>query len=242
MISPSITAIIPVWNGAHFLPRAVASIRAQTYAPSEIVVVDDGSTDDTARVAAHMPGVRLLSMPHRGLVETRRTGLQAAQGEFIAFLDADDWWSPDKLALQVSHLQSYPNTMIVLGHLQWMRPRAANTLETHFEALGPPSLGFSFGAALIHRRAFVQVNMGSWHDVTEDITWFMRAREQNFSILVHPETVLYYLRHDKNMSNDHNVTKQALLRLVKDSLSRRAVAGQEGISLAPLLYTDQRPP
>jgi hypothetical protein len=93
----SFAAIIPAYNAAPFLKRAIASVLAQTTPPAEIVVVDDGSTDDTAKIAAAFPQVTLVSQENKGLSAARNAGVNAAKSDYVAFLDADDWWEPEHL-------------------------------------------------------------------------------------------------------------------------------------------------
>jgi glycosyltransferase involved in cell wall biosynthesis len=97
----TISVVIPAYNAAHFLPRSLASVFAQTVAPHEVIVVDDGSTDNTGEVAASF-GARVIRQENLGLAAARNTGIQHASGEWIALLDADDSWEPEKLARQVA--------------------------------------------------------------------------------------------------------------------------------------------
>ncbi len=106
----SISVVIPAYNAAHFLPRSLASVFAQTLPPHEVIVVDDGSTDATAQVAAEL-GAKVVSRSNGGLAAARNTGIQAASGDWIALLDADDSWSPEKLVLQAGLIQ--PNIVLV---------------------------------------------------------------------------------------------------------------------------------
>lgn len=115
-----VSTIIPVFNRAAMLREAVASVLAQTWRPIEIVIVDDGSSDDTRAVAhelaaSHPDIVRVLSQPNAGPGAARQTGLEAASGEFIQFLDSDDLLLPEKFALQVAGLRSDADSGISYG-------------------------------------------------------------------------------------------------------------------------------
>lgn len=99
-MSPRFSVIIPAFNAAATLARAIDSVRAQTWPAHEIIVVDDGSTDATAEVAARFgEAVRLIRQPNRGVSVARNAGAAAARGDWLAFLDADDWYAPDRLCL-----------------------------------------------------------------------------------------------------------------------------------------------
>ncbi len=101
---PKISVVIPAYNCAAFLPAAIESVLAQTYTGAEIIVVDDGSTDGTGVVlAAYRDRVTVLVQENRGLPAARNAGVRAANGEFIALLDADDSWLPEKLEAQMPH-------------------------------------------------------------------------------------------------------------------------------------------
>jgi teichuronic acid biosynthesis glycosyltransferase TuaG len=108
--APGVSVITPVWNAATTLAATVASVQAQTYGDWEMLLVDDGSTDDSRAVAAALaaadPRLRLLGWENnRGAAEARNAGIRAARGRYIAFLDADDRWRPEKLARQVAVLE-----------------------------------------------------------------------------------------------------------------------------------------
>lgn len=110
-----VTAIIPAYNYARFLPRAIDSVLAQTYTQIECLVVDDGSTDDTAEVlAGYGDRIRTIRQTNSGLSAARNTGISFAQGEYVALLDSDDWWAPEKIARQVACLESDP-TLAAVG-------------------------------------------------------------------------------------------------------------------------------
>lgn len=105
-----ISVVIPAYNAASFLPRCLQSVFAQTLQAEEIIVVDDGSTDDTAARAAKL-GAKVVSRPNGGLSAARNTGIQNASSEWIALLDADDMWAPEKLQRQA--LLAEPGVVLV---------------------------------------------------------------------------------------------------------------------------------
>jgi glycosyltransferase involved in cell wall biosynthesis len=105
-----VSVIIPAYNAAGWVNRAIDSALAQTYPQREILVVNDGSTDTTAEVLAdYGDSIQVLAQPNGGLSSARNLGISEAQGEFLAFLDADDYWLPEKLARQVACLQQDPS-------------------------------------------------------------------------------------------------------------------------------------
>jgi teichuronic acid biosynthesis glycosyltransferase TuaG len=120
---PAVSVIIPAYNAEAFLGRAIRSVKAQSFRDYELVVVDDGSTDGTAEVARGFEGIRYVLGPHQGEAGARNLGLAEAEGELVAFVDADDEWLPEKLARQVEFMEklgssfSYTDSYVVRdGH------------------------------------------------------------------------------------------------------------------------------
>ena len=110
-----ISVIVPCYNQAHFLTEAIASILSQTYSHYEIVVVDDGSTDNTAEVAGRFPGVRCVCQDNRGLAAARNTGILSSNGDYLVFLDADDRLLPHALKAGLDCLSAHPECAFVAG-------------------------------------------------------------------------------------------------------------------------------
>jgi len=106
---PRVSVIIPAYNSAQFITQAIQSVLAQTYTSYEILVVDDGSTDQTqAVVLQHRDRVVYIRQDNNGPSAARNTGIRAARGEYICFLDADDTWTPNKLEAQVAFMEQHP--------------------------------------------------------------------------------------------------------------------------------------
>jgi glycosyltransferase involved in cell wall biosynthesis len=103
---PKVSVIIPSYNCACYLPSSIESVLEQTYRDLEILVVDDGSTDDTESVLQRFaPSVRYLKSCHKGAAAARNQGIIASDGDYIAFLDADDWWESEKIERQIAELE-----------------------------------------------------------------------------------------------------------------------------------------
>lgn len=108
----TVTVIIPVYNGERFIRRSLDSVLKQTYPLHQVIVIDDGSKDSTREIVAEKYGtVTLIRQQNGGPAKARNAGLRVATGEFVAFLDADDWWEPEKLANQVRVLRSHPDAV-----------------------------------------------------------------------------------------------------------------------------------
>jgi glycosyltransferase involved in cell wall biosynthesis len=129
---PLISVIIPTYNRSHLVMGAIESAIAQSYQNLEIIIVDDASTDNTQALIATIKDSRLRYIRHQtnlGGANARNTGIDAAQGEYIAFLDSDDVWLPHKIELQLSTLQNYPNSDKVVSYTQFQPHKAIDGLS-----------------------------------------------------------------------------------------------------------------
>src|ERR671912_965329 len=108
-----VSVVIPCYNQAHFLGEAIESVLSQTYPHFEIVVVDDGSTDNTQEVAARYPGVRYIRQENQGLAGARNAGIRRSNGSYLVFLDADDRLLPEALEVGLEHLNAHPECAFV---------------------------------------------------------------------------------------------------------------------------------
>ena len=111
MTNPRVSIIMPVYNVEAYVAEAVASVLAQSYGDFELLIIDDGGTDRSIEICSKFvdPRIRIISQPNRGLAGARNTGILHARGEYIALLDSDDRWRPEKLMLHVIHLDSAPD-------------------------------------------------------------------------------------------------------------------------------------
>src|SRR5215208_7052146 len=115
-----VSVVIPCYNQAHFLGEAIESVLAQSYKDFEIVVVDDGSPDDTSEVASRYEEVRLIRQKNSGLAGARNRGLAEAEGAYVVFLDSDDRLMPEALEVGVRELASHPECAFVCGTLTYI--------------------------------------------------------------------------------------------------------------------------
>ena len=123
-MEPLISCIVPVFNGERYLGKALESILKQTYQPLEIIVVNDGSTDGTAAVAARYGDqIHYVRQNNAGAPTARNLGLSVARGEFVAFLDSDDLWHPEKLERQMARFDACPQIDLCVTYVQnfWIR-------------------------------------------------------------------------------------------------------------------------
>ena len=117
-MEPLISVIMAAYNRAAYIEEALDSIKRQTFKDYEIIVADDGSTDNTKEILERYEGIRCLYLEHGGIATTRNAALKAAKGKWIAFLDSDDLWKEDKLQKQVDYLQAHPDCRIVYSEFK----------------------------------------------------------------------------------------------------------------------------
>jgi glycosyltransferase involved in cell wall biosynthesis len=131
-----VSVLIPSYNRGYVLGKSIESVLAQTYRPIEVIVVDDGSKDDTRAIIERFgPAIRYIYQENAGLAAARNTGLAAARGEFIAFQDSDDIWLPWKLQVQVALLQSIPELALVWTDMTAVNPAGMVVSKSHLKTM-----------------------------------------------------------------------------------------------------------
>jgi len=218
-----ISVIIPAYNAGAFLGDAIECVREQHYEPLEVIVIDDGSTDNTFEIAASFGNwVQIIRQENQGPAAARNSGLRLAQGNIIAFLDADDLWPAGTLKMLASQLAAHPDLDVILGRVQYLCQVAAPGEARRFEPFSEPCISMSLDAGLFRRSAFDRV--GCFNAATrsgEDVDWFMRAREQQVRLKVLSEVTLFYRRHGRNMTRARESIHADFVRVLKRSLDRR---------------------
>ena len=222
---PLVSVILPVLNAERFLPQALASIHAQTYPNYEIVIVDGGSTDATRALALQSARVRLLPQAEPGLANAWNTGLEAARGRYISFLESDDLWSPDKLARQVALLDQRPEIQYVIGRVELFLepgcPLPPGLNPAVFEGI---HVGHMPGTLMARRGLFDQIGQfeNRWR-VTPDVEWFARLDADGVPGVTMPEVVLRRRIHQTNLTQVMGpaLIKHELLHVFKQTLDRR---------------------
>jgi glycosyltransferase involved in cell wall biosynthesis len=195
-----VSVIVPVYNGAAYLGEALASVRAQRYAPIELIVVDDGSNDASPEIAASYRPARRLRQEHQGVAVARNQGLGLSTGVFIAFLDQDDWWEPAKLQRQVDYLLANPSVDYVttrqrlflspgMGTPVWLRP----------ELLEGAQPGSTPSTLLARKTVFERLGQfDPQFPLTSDVEWFLRAKNTGVQSYELPEVLTHKRVHNEN--------------------------------------------
>ena len=224
-----VSVIMPVFNGERFLRQALDSVVAQDYAPLELIVVDDGSTDASAQVAQRCAAARCLTQPNQGNGAAKNTGLAAARGEFIAFLDQDDIWLPGKLSAQVDALRQNPAAGFTAGRMRFFfEPGVSRPDWVPAEFLTEPPPAFLPSGLLIRRAVFDQLgNFDPTIPLCNDLDWLARARDAGVPTVVTPEVMVQRPVHGGNVSYRAAERARELARILRASARRKTLAGAE---------------
>jgi glycosyltransferase involved in cell wall biosynthesis len=227
---PLVSVIIPVYNGDRYLAEAIQSVLAQTYQLIEIIVIDDGSSDRTAEVAQSFGSlIRYEYQSNSGSSAARNRGIELASGEFIAFLDADDLWLEDKLALQIEAFNTNPDVDIVCGQIkQFHSPELDEITKAKIHCPSEIMPGNIPSVVVIKRDAFSRVGLfhNEWQ-MGEFIDWYVRATEQNLKTLMLPNLVALRRLHSTNKGVQQRQNINQYVRILKASLDRRRAVSQQ---------------
>jgi glycosyltransferase involved in cell wall biosynthesis len=203
---PRISVIVPVFNGAPYLAETLESIRRQTLPVAEVIVVDDGSTDESTEIAA-----------------TLNRGLEEATGNLIAFLDQDDRWLPQKSLLQVTALRENLALDFVFGHVRRFRsaPAGATEGESTIDILR----GVSKQCMMIKKPSFDQVGFFSNEGRYDFLDWYSRALEAGLQGEILPEVVAERRIHAANFGvQNPEEQRRGYLSTLKATLDRQRAA------------------
>ena len=223
-----ISAIIPVYNNEAFIAEAIDSVLAQEPCPCELIVIDDGSTDQTAeRVAEYGDRVRYIRQDNQGPAAARNHGLREAKGDLVALLDADDLWAPGKLAAQLRYLDAHPEVAAVIGKIQhFIQDGAEATADYRQEWLENDLVGYHFGTLLARKSVFERVGgMNSEFKYTDDVDWFLRLKDQKIELGIVDQVVMLKRLHGDSITNRQQEQNQNLLLALRRSLKRRKEDG-----------------
>lgn len=266
MSAQLVSVVIPVYNGARFLRTAVDSVLAQTYAPVEVIAVDDGSTDDSPTVlASYGDRVHVIRQRNSGVSAARNVGVRQAAGAFVAFLDQDDWWLPTKVGRQVEQFATDADLGLVHTDVAYYDEPSAAYVEGWLDASGPGQLvgrcydrllqGNAISNSSVMVRKAVLDAVGGFNTEIRRNTiqdydlWLRVARRSAFGYLPDRLTV-YRLHPGQGMWHTRNSLAEELHMLERvvgkagllatPAMRQRLVALLNGLSVAYLDASDGR--
>ena len=207
--NPFISVVLPTFNRKDLLCRALCSILEQTQTPKEIIVVDDGSTDNTSSdIPSSFPSVRWLSQENKGVASARNLGIRHARGSWIALLDSDDEWKPEKLELQLECMKRNPRSRACHTDEEWIR-NGNQVMPPKFLDKSPKNLFVRSlrrclicpSSALIHREVFSEIGLFDESlPVCEDYDFWLRLLLLAKPVLVDKKLVVKHGGHPDQLS------------------------------------------
>jgi glycosyltransferase involved in cell wall biosynthesis len=242
---PLVSLLIPAYNGEELIDEALASATSQTYPRVEVIVVDDGSSDRTAEVAARHDGVTVIRQQNTGPAGARNRALAISSGEVVAFLDQDDVMLPQRLEVQVGRLLADPSVSVTLAGEETFVEEGASMPD--WDRIVAPGL---FGDAGERETLVNSISIVTWRRSFEtiglfdeaifggdDLDWLLRASEAGLGIERIEMPLLRRRIHRRNISQDTETCRMALLLCFRKRLDRRRAAGVQPTSA----FTPTRP-
>ena len=208
----NISVIIPTHNRAHTISQAIESVLKQSLPPTEIIIIDDGSTDGTAELVQNkFPNCRYLHQQNQGVSSARNSGISAASGEWLAFLDSDDEWMPDKLAAQASALECNPEAHLCHTEEIWIRNgKRVNQMKKHAKRGGwifqhcLPLCAISPSSVIIHHSLFEAVGLFDEKlPACEDYDLWLRICAFYPTLFIETPQIIKHGGHEDQLSRKH---------------------------------------
>lgn len=230
--SPLVSVVVITYNAAEYVGRAIRSVLQQSWTNLELIVVDDGSTDDTRTVIERFNDNRItyVQQENQGPNTARNHGVRLSQGEFVAFLDADDWWLPDKLSRQVALAGQQQNAGLIYSLAVGVdtagteQGRAKTVINGHAveRLLLGQCIAGSASSVMVRRKTIDTVGMfdESLH-YAEDWEYWIRIASQ-FEIACVPEYDVYLLSRPNSRGKNALATRNDSLRFIHSALDRHA--------------------
>ena len=224
----SVSVVVPVYNGARYLNETLQSILVQTTVPREVILVDDGSTDDSAaliqRAAAAAPiPMRYVPQANQGTAAARNRGVELAASPLIAFLDQDDLWLPEKLARQCDLLWHQPTAGYSITQVAFfMDGDGPPPAWVRAKWLEGPQPGYLPSCLLVRRSTFQQVGIfDSALRNGSDTDWFARVRDAGVGVTIAPEVLVRQRVHSGNQSQFVRENQRDMYQVARKALQRK---------------------
>jgi len=225
----NISVVIPTYNRYGFLKRAIESLYAQTYQPSEIIVIDDGSNDNTSQIVQDFPNIIYIYQKNSGVSSARNRGIKNATSQWIAFLDSDDEWDENKLKLQVEFHKNNPKILMSYTDEKWIRDSKEIKIPKKFKKHGGEIFNeclshciIAPSATLIDKNLLDKVGVFDESlEVCEDYDLWLRVALEHEIGLVDEKLITKYAGHEDQLSFKHwgmdRFRVMALEKLIKSS-------------------------
>ena len=234
MKAPKVSAIVPNLNMGRFIGQALESMLKQTLPVDEVIVVDNGSTDDSLNVIESFEGrfkdLKILSHEVKNPASVRNVGIQASRGDVLAFLDADDLWHPEKIAIQRQRLLAFPDRAAVGSHITFFQEQKPSEPRP---AEGSPmshSAAPCLASLLVRKSVFDEI--GLLNDELfygEDWDLYFRLRDHGTPFVIQKWASVFARKHDNSMTSTADPrSREDVSRAIMESILRRRKLGLEG--------------
>jgi glycosyltransferase involved in cell wall biosynthesis len=231
---PLVSVLMTVYNNGPYVAEAIESALGQTYPNVEVVVVDDGSDDESLEVVRRYPRVKSASQPRGGIGVARNAAVAMATGDFFTFLDADDRFPPDKLQIQLKAFEEDPTLEVVYGYVrEFMSPDLTPEEAARIRPAVEYNESHLSGVMLVRRAAFERV--GPWTvglKVGTGVDWYARSQEAHLKTVILQDVLLERRLHLSNnglRQADNRIQYASILKAALDR--RRAAAGTSGLGV-----------
>jgi glycosyltransferase involved in cell wall biosynthesis len=222
---PLVSVIIPVYNGERYLAQAIESILTQTYTPIELIVIDDGSVDNSSYIARSFKEVNYYYQLNQGVAAARNKGIAVSHGEFIAFLDQDDIWTHDKVDVQIEYLLHHPETDGVLSKQQlFLEPGIHPPGWLKIDLLQTEQTGYFPSALIVRKDVFTKIGgFDSTYTHASDVDWIARAKDAGILLCMLPHVLFHRRIHSANASGEIQIGHLDLLKILQKSINRQRI-------------------
>ena len=221
--TPKISVIIPIYNDALYIQEAIKSVLSQTIEELEIIIIDDGSTDNFEEKIEFFndPRIRIIEQINSGAAAARNNGIKNAKGKFLAFLDADDIWAPNKLKLQLEVLINREDINMVYGQVNEFYDSSIlgyDDLQKNVKTF----VGYSPIALLISKKDFLSVGdfQSKWK-VAVFIDWYDRAKHVGLMEIILPDLLAFRRIHSGNIDRLNRLDAKQYVAVLKEALDRK---------------------
>lgn len=213
---PLVSVLITTYNYAAYLPRAIESVLIQTYPNVEVIVIDDGSTDDAASVITNYESVKYIYQENRGISAARNNGINRSKGEYVLFLDADDWLEPDAIENNLAVLIHHPTVAFISGSYYLLRVATRLVDEVQVSVNNNHFVNFlknnyigMIAAVLFQKWVLNETQFDEKLEACEDYDLYLNIARK-YEVLHHEKFIATYYFHKKSLSHNYQLMMNSI--------------------------------
>lgn len=221
--NPLVSVIMIVQNGERFIRQALESIFAQNYRPVEVIIIHGRSQDKTPEILREYDSLRIIQQTGTGVSQAYNMGIQAATGCFVAFLSCDDFWTPDKLTIQMNYMLQNPTVMFTNAHIKYFL-EDRNQIPEGFRKEWPIGTHPARIMETLVARKEVFETVGYINEslhTADDVDWYSRASDKKIASVMLPQILLHKRIHSANTSMQIEKNNRNLLAALRESVKRK---------------------